>query len=378
MIPFAGEFALSRLERVVSGPGALAAIAGEFERLGCTRVLVVTGKTLSNSPLIAQVTSTLAGRCAGVFARTAQHVPASTVDALVRMACDVAADGLVSFGGGSPIDAAKAAVHVMLTSHEAATGPLPHIAVPTTLSAGEFTGIAGVTDDRSLVKRPLSDPRLAPVVVITDPVLTLETPDWLWTSTGIRALDHAVESIYSVRHHPFSDALASAAIALLMRHLPDSRRCDAPDALADRGQCQLAAWQSVFGISNTGFGLSHAFGHQIGPRWNVPHGFTSCVMLPHAMRFMAAVAPGRFGPIAGGLGVPFDVEQPHAAALACAEKVADFIVELGLPTRLAAVGVPRDDVAEIVGVVHDAMERAQVVGHPLRRDDVAAMLMAAY
>lgn len=377
MIPFAGEFALSRLERVISGPGSLAAIAGELERFGCSRVLVVTGQTLGRSALIRDVTSALGGRCAGVFAATKQHVPASTVDALVTMACDLHADGLVSFGGGSPIDAAKAAVHVMLT-HDGAPGPLPHIAVPTTLSAGEFTGIAGVTDDRSRVKRGLSDPRLAPPVVITDPVLTLATPDWLWTSTGIRALDHAVESIYSVRHHPFSDALASAAIASLMRHLAGSRRGDAADALAHRGHCQLAAWQSVFGISNTGFGLSHAFGHQIGPRWNVPHGFTSCVMLPHAMRFMAAVAPERFGPIAGGLGVPFDREQPQASALACAERVGDFIVELGLPTRLAEVGVPRDDVAEIVDVVYDAMARAQVVGQPLRRDDVAALLMAAY
>ena len=100
-------------------------------------------------------------------------------------------------------------------------------------------------------------------------------------------------------------------------------------------------------------------------------------MLPHAMRFMAAVAPERFGPIAGGLGVPFDLERPQAAALACAERVADFIVELGLPSRLEAVGVPRDDVAEIVGVVHDAMERARCWAGRAPRG-VAALLMAAY
>jgi alcohol dehydrogenase len=376
---------LSRLERVISGPGSLGALAGQLERLGRSRVLVVTGRTLGASPLVDRVVAAMGGRSAGVFARTRQHVPASTVDELAQAMRDAGADGLVSFGGGSPIDAAKAAIHAVGGAH-------PHIALPTTLSAGEFTAIAGVTDDRSLVKRGLFDPQLAPCVVITDPELTLETPDWLWAGSGIRALDHAVESIYSVRHHPYSDALATAAIAALLQHLPASCRGRLQAAqgrlkagpyvggpyMAHRGHCQLAAWQSVVGISNAGFGLSHAFGHQIGPRWNVPHGFTSCVMLPHAMRFMAAAAPERFGPIAAGLGVPFDAGSPARGAAASADAVAAFISGLGLPARLRDVGVPRDDVGGIVGVVHEAMERAQVIGRPLGQDEVATLLQDAY
>ena len=375
MTPFVGEFSLSRLERVISGPGTVDALAAELDRRGCGRALVITGRTLSRSALVARVTRGLGGRGVGVFADTAQHVPASTGDALVAMILDTRADCLISVGGGSPIDAAKAAAHALLGA-----GPdaLPHLAVPTTLSAGEFTAIAGITDDRSRIKRAVSDARLAPRVVITDAEMTAETPDWLWASTGIRALDHAIESIYSVRHHPFSDALASKAIAALVTHVPASVRCDDPERLVHRGHCQVAAWLSVFGMANAGFGLSHAFGHQIGPRWNVPHGYTSCVMLPHAMRFMAAVAPERFGPIAEGLTVPFDPAAPQAGALACADRVAGVIGALGLPGRLRDVGVPADDVAEIVDVVHDAMDRAQVVGRPLRRDDISALLCAAH
>jgi alcohol dehydrogenase class IV len=375
MTPFVGEFSLSRLERVISGPGTVGALAAELDRRGCTRALVVTGRTLSRSALVTRVTGDLGGRGVGVFAATEQHVPASTVDALVTMIGETRADCLISVGGGSPIDAAKAAVHALLG---AAPGSLPHIAVPTTLSAGEFTAIAGITDDRSRIKRAVADARLAPCVVITDPEMTADTPDWLWASTGIRALDHAVESIYSVRHHPFSDALASKAIAALVTHLPGSVRCDDPERLAHRGHCQVAAWLSVFGIANAGFGLSHAFGHQIGPRWNVPHGYTSCVMLPHAMRFMASVAPERFAPIAEGLAVPFDAAAPLAGALACADRVAGVISDLGLPARLRDVGVPAEDVAQIAGVVHDAMERSRVVGRPLQCDEISALLCAAH
>jgi alcohol dehydrogenase len=385
MTPFVGEFSLSRLERVISGPGTVNRLADEVDRRGCARALVVTGRTLSRSPRLTRVIEGLGSRSAGVFAHTEQHVPASTVDALVTMIRDTRADCLISIGGGSPIDAAKAAVHVLLGGSDghgatdgSGTAALPHIAVPTTLSAGEFTAIAGITDDRLRIKRAVSDARLAPCVVITDPEMTADTPDWLWTSSGIRALDHAIESIYSLRHHPLSDALASKAISALVAHLPGSVRCDDPARLAHRGHCQVAAWLSVFGIANSGFGLSHAFGHQIGPRWNVPHGYTSCVMLPHAMRFMASVAPERFGPIADGLGVPFDAAAPQTAAFACADRVAGVISSLGLPTRLRDVGVPAEDVAEIAGVVHEAMERAQVVGRPLQRSEIAALLCAAH
>ncbi|MEI9965474.1 MAG: iron-containing alcohol dehydrogenase [Caulobacteraceae bacterium] len=127
-----------------------------------------------------------------------------------------------------------------------------------------------------------------------------------------------MEATYSIRHQPFIDALATKAIRLLTEHLPASIRTDGDEALAHRGQCQIAAWCSLFGGFNTGLGVSHALGHQIGPMWNVPHGVTSCITLPHAMRFMAGVAPERFGPIAEGLNLAFDPADPRPAALAAA------------------------------------------------------------
>ena len=222
------------------------------------------------------------------------------------------------------------------------------IAIPTTLSAGEYTYAGGVTDEKTLVKSGVSDPRLQPRTVINDPELTLATPDWLWVATGMRALDHAIETIYAIRHHPLSDALGAKAIALLVEHLAASIKTSGAEQLAHRGYCQIAAWFSIFGSMNTRFGISHLLGHQIGPRWNVPHGVTSCITLPHAMRFMAEIAPERFGPIAEGFHVPFDPGNPKAGALACADRTAQFIARFDVRHTLKDAGVPRAEIGDIV------------------------------
>ena len=147
---------------------------------------------------------------------------------------------------------------------------LVHIATPTTLSAAEYTHAGGVTDETTRVKGGVWDPRVLPRTVINDPLLALETPDWLWVTTGMRSLDHAIECAYAIRHQPISDALAAKSIQLMTKHLPLSIRTKGDESVAHRGHCQFAAWYSIYGAMNTRFGLSHLLGHQIGPRWNVP------------------------------------------------------------------------------------------------------------
>ena len=367
------DFNLSRLERVVSGPGKIATLGDELARRGIERAVVVTGKTLGASVLLEQVTRAAGPRCVAVFKGALQHVPRGAVSELVALVERCDADGVVSFGGGSPIDTCKAASHALLEKRA-----LTHIAIPTTLSAGEYTHSAGVTDESTRIKSGLTDARLQARLVINDPALTLETPPWLWAASGIRALDHAVESSYAIRHHPLSDALASKAIALLALHLPASLETHGAEQMAHRGWCQTAAWFSMFGAMNTRFGLSHLLGHQIGPRWNVPHGVTSCITLPHAMRFMAGVAPERFGAIAEGFGIPFDLRRPQDAAMACADRTAQFIARFDVPRTLGQAGVPREETGEIVGTVLHELERMGVVDRPLTQADIIGLLEAAY
>jgi alcohol dehydrogenase class IV len=369
----AGEFNLSRLERVIYGPGKIAALKDEMERRELHRALVVTTDVVAELPILKEVTSALGSRCAGVFAGVVMHVPRKTTELLQQEIERVNADSLVSFGGGSPIDSCKVAAYGLLPRRE-----LIHMAVPTTLSAAEYTHAGGVTDESTRVKSGVYDPRVLPRTVINDPKLTLATPDWLWVTTGMRALDHAIECAYAIRHQPISDALASKSIALLTEHLPASIRTEGDERLAHRGQCQVAAWFSIYGAMNTRFGLSHLLGHQIGPRWNVPHGVTSCITLPNSMRFMAAIAPGRFGPIAEGYKIPFDPENPKPAALACADRTAEFIAQFDVPKTLRAAGVPRDEIAQIVAPIAHELEHQGVVDRPVSEKEVLELLDSVY
>ncbi len=370
-----GEFLTSRLERVIYGPGKIEDLGADLERRGLSRALVVT--TLAGFPVLDRVTAAMGSRCAGVFGGIVQHVPRGTVNALEAEIERVNADCLVSFGGGSPIDSAKVAIYGLLNKAQGAR-ELIHIAVPTTLSAAEYTYAGGVTDEASRVKGGVYEPRVCPRTVIADPLLCMDTPDWLWASTGMRALDHAIECAYAIRHQPISDALASKAIALLLDHLPASIKTTGEESAAHRGHCLMASWFSIFGAMNTRFGLSHLLGHQIGPRWNVPHGITSCITLPHAMRFMAELAAVRFGPIAEGFGIPFDPAHPKPAALACADKTAEFIERFDVPRTLKAAGVPREELSQIVEPITHELEKMGVTDRPLTRGEVLALLEASY
>jgi alcohol dehydrogenase class IV len=372
--PLSGEFTFTRLETVIYGPGKITMLSRQLSRHGMEHAMIVTGHTLGKSKLLDQVKGAIGDRLAGVFAEASQHVPSKTVQALVDAARDANADSFVSFGGGSPNDTTKAAAMRLMTENNR---EFPNIAVPTTLSAGEFTAFAGMTDETTREKGGVGDPRLQAKTVILDPILTLETPDWLWVGTAMRAMDHAVEGAYSMRNNPVSDTMSSRAIALMIAHLKPSIEVS-EDQVDHREQCQLAAWFSIFGALNTRMGISHALGHQIGPTWDIPHGFTSCITLPHAMRFMANIAPERFGAIAEGLGIRFDIANPRKSALECADRVAEFIAQFDVPHRLSDAEVPRSDLSKIAGTVLNEVSRARTIDRAVTLDEVKAILEAAY
>jgi maleylacetate reductase len=388
-----GEFNFTRLERVIFGPGKVTTLANELERRGLKRAVIVTGRTLGGSPLLDRVTTGLGSRCMAVYKGAQQHVPLKTIHELINEIKRNDADCLISFGGGSPIDTAKVAAASILTgrdpgAHHIDFGgahakvdserDLVEIAIPTTLSAGEYTPAGGVTNENSRVKGGVVDPRLQPRTIINDPALSLETPNWLWVATGMRAFDHAVEAIYSMRHQLISDTLAVKAISLLTQHLPASIKTSGDETLAHRGYCQMAAWFSIFGGMNTRFGVSHALGHQIGPKWDVAHGVTSCITMPHAMRFMAGIAPERFAPIAEGLGLRFDPANPRPGALGCADQVAKFIAQFDVPHTLKDAGVPHNEIHQIAATVLDEVDRSKVVDRPVTREEIVSLLESAY
>ncbi|HKC29707.1 MAG TPA: iron-containing alcohol dehydrogenase [Jatrophihabitans sp.] len=395
--PLAGRYDIIPLETVLFGPGVAKSLVAECERLGISRVLLIASPSLAKQLDVRErFDEATGGRIAGVFTGVRPHVPHDVVLAAADAARAVNADAIISVGGGSPVDLGKA-VSLCLSedvrTHEDllkwrvifeypdhvevpnTTRPqLPHIAVSTTLSAGEFTSIIGITDTIRKVKDLYITPTFVPRMVVLDPELSVYTPRQLWASTGIRAVDHAVEALCSTNAQPVTDALCADALARLTKWLPVSA-ADETDMYA-AGQCQVAAWQSIFGLINVNLGLSHGIGHQLGARCGVAHGVTSCVMLPSVLEFNldhTREPQERIASIfANAAGTEVD---PSTGA---ADLVRSFIESMGLPSRLRDVGVGP---SEFPALAHDAMADLIVASNPRPVKDeaeVVSILERAY
>ena len=339
-----GEYSYLPIERVHFGQRSIGRLSEELDRLGSSRPFLVTGKTIAEQTDLCQKVEDSAGRkLAGIFSGIKQHAPQSGILEATRQAGLANADALISLGGGSPIDSAKIVVKEL--SNDFARPALPHIAIPTTLSAAEFSHAAGMTDEGSRRKVGFRDPRLVPRVVFLDPEATVPTPAWLWGSSGIRSLDHAVEAVCSPRHQPFVDVLALEAIRLLFENLKESTAD--PSDLGKRLACQMAAWMSFAGVLSVGTGLSHAIGRTIGATWNIPHGITSCLTLAEVMRMEASRGSDRLILIAKAEGRKLDGLDEKKAALEASLGVDELVRALGLSKRLGNYGITRDDLHRI-------------------------------
>ena len=320
-----GVFKYSNPRLIHFGAGSVSALGPELARLGAHRIALITTRSLVvEERLVSVVQRALGDARVAMTAVVTQHAPMPQVDAAIDQAAEANVDGVVSFGGGSPIDAAKMlAVRLADREPNAARG-LPHIAVPTTLSAAELAAGAGFTDGAGN-KAGMRDPRLLPDAAIYDAELTLATPMMLWLSTGIRALDHAVEGILAEGEHPFNDVMAIEAIRRLFDSLPRAKA--APGDARVRTENQLAAWFSFTLPGESAGGLSHVMGKQIGARYGIPHGVTSCLLLPHVIRYFEARAPERVVPLAQATG-------PDPAG-----RVQGLIASLDLPQHIASFGI---------------------------------------
>ncbi|MGD0624088.1 MAG: iron-containing alcohol dehydrogenase [Thermodesulfobacteriota bacterium] len=381
-----GTFIFPPQEKVIFGQGAVRQLAAEIDRLGKKQAFVITGTTIAKkTDLLARVQEVLGPRLAGIFFPISQHVPRGDVIAAALQVREAKADILVSLGGSSPVDGAKGVAFCLsegviseqqLDSYRQGFPerivrgqPIPHIALTTTLSAGEFTSGFGITDERRRVKEIYGAPQFIPRVVILDPELTLFTPPWLWASTGMRAVDHAVERLYSPKHQPLVDALCIQALRYLFLNLP--RSIQEPRNLEVRLYCQIAAWMSIIGLISVRTGISHAIGHQLGGHCNVPHGQTSCIMLPHAMDFNLPIATDRLALVAEAAGLDMRERSTQQAARAAIESVRRLVKDLGCPTRLRDVGVKESDFPLLAEAV---MHEAPLMENPRPVDEVGEVV----
>jgi maleylacetate reductase len=347
-----GTFLRLPTERVVYGEPAAAAVQREAERLGARRVFLMASGSLSRgTDEVARMQAALGDRFAGLSTRIAPFAPHDDVMAATRQAREAGADLIVAFGGGSLIDAAKIVSLALrhgitgfeqlrpfqLVTHPDGMRVLPEYDGPTvrqisTLSAGETNSQAGSLDPATMAKRSFRHPLMVSRVIVYDPAPTVHTPLWVWLSTGVRALDHAVELLCANEANPMSDAAAVETLRLLGSALPRVKRD--PADLDARLDCQFGAFLSLTGRQgDIPLGISHAIGHTLGALCGIPHGHTSCLMLPASMRWNRPACAAQHRRVAEALGHPKDD---------AADVVEALIGELGMPRRLSEVGIGRE------------------------------------
>jgi len=373
-----GRYSAANGQQVWLGIQLSVALDVLLDEWGVARAMLVTNTSLSGSGRPAASVQGLLGRhCVGYVAGVGAHAPMEDVVRIVRATRDADADLIVGLGGGSVCSAIKIARLALangvnsvadlqaLADAAQPDGPLVRaIAIPTTLSAGEFTPFAGARDPATGQKRPFHYPGLAPDAVVMDAALVRGTPLPLWLATGIRALDHIVETWCSVDSSPLSDAAALHASRLLVPALEACARSGERRASDDvLHSCQAAAWLAIQGVAaGVAQGASHGIGHELGGLAGMPHGITSCIMLPQVLRFNASVNLHRQDALAAYL------EWPSGGL---ADGIAALVASLGLPGRLRDAGISKDVLPRVADA---ALHNAWVRTNPRVFDDAQAIL----
>jgi maleylacetate reductase len=371
-----GRVVFGAMDEVVFGEPAAEAVVAQMGRLQKSRAfLMVSGTLRRETDEIGKIQQALGNRCAAIFDAMPQHTPREAVIAASEQARAANADLIVTIGGGSITDGAKAVALCLANDVRTVEGmdairavkgaPPPmnpptvrQVSVPTTIAGGEFSASAGVTNMATRFKEPVRHRLTMPRAVILDPAITLHTPEWLFLSTGIRAVDHCVEGICAREAHPYADAQALKGLAMLASGLPRVKQN--PRDLDARMDCQIGTWLSTGALtSGVPMGASHGIGYVLGSAHGVPHGYTSCVMLPSVMRWNKSVNADRQALVAEAMG------QPGKDA---GDVLDNFIRNLGMPRSLREVEVAPE---HFDAIAKQAMATAWVPRNPRKIDGPA-------
>ena len=353
------------LETVLFNQAIAAAIPSLVEHYHYKNIFIVISHTLHRDTTIVQTLQrTLGSAIVGVFDKIRTHTPRDDVLVALAQAAELNVDVIIAIGGGSIIDAGKAlqfALNFGLSPDstisdfaqfadgrrgpralDAARGLLPMtnsarvIAVPTTLSGAEFSNNAGVLDLTTGSKEGYRTPLLYPQAIVYDPAITVHTPAWLWLSTAIRSIDHAIEGFCAPEVYPFLEGQYLHALRLFMQSLPAVKKQG--DDVAARSLNQQAVWLACCGLGRVSHGASHGIGYILGSLCGVPHGYTSCVMLPAVLEWNAKVNGERQTLLASALG---------DGGATPTVQLRKLLHQLGLPSRLRDVAVKQTQFAEI-------------------------------
>jgi alcohol dehydrogenase class IV len=388
----AGLYNFISQDRVIWGTPAGEAILEEAKRRNAKRLFIIASKTLNRkTSVVSDIKDVLGSNLAGTFDECQEHAPRETIIAAASAVRAANPDLIVSIGGGTVIDTTKVVLVALAEDVRTTDGlddlhlsinpdgsrrtpaisapPVRQIAIPTTLSGAEYSCLGGSSDPKRKIKDGFYGSEICPAAVIIDAAVTLPTPEWLWLSTGIRAIDHAIESICSTGAVPLVDACALHALSLLSEALGAYR--ENPEDLKARQQALQGAWLASQGILRVDYGASHGIGHSLGAVTQLSHGYTSCVLLPAVLRWNREEPDNKARQ-------KLIAERMGRTDGDAAQAVEDLISSLGLPTRLRDVNVSKNDFAQ---VAEGAMGNIWVNTNPrpiTSVDDVMEILERAY
>lgn len=335
--------------RVVFGVGSVAVLPAELDHLGVERPLFVADP--ATSELAATLSQRIGERSAGVYTDIQQHVPIEAAERAVLAAREVRADAVVTIGGGTTTGFGKAIV--------VETG-IAGIAIPTTYAGSEMTPIYGLTSEGQ--KRVANDPRVLPKAVIYDPALTVSLPPSVTGPSGVNAIAHCVEALYSRSANPITSLMAEEGIRAL--HVGIAGAVMEPADLEARSEALYGAYLAGAALAAVGMALHHRICHVLGGSFGLGHGEVNAVVLPHVIAFNRSAVPEVMHRIAGAM------DSADAA-----EGIFDFVRSIDAPTSLEALGLDRGDLDRVAQL---ATETPVANPRAVTAADVREILDAAY
>lgn len=360
----------SYAQEIIFGADSVSHLNEAVERFNWHRVLLCSTGSARRNGTIALLEKTLGDRLVASYDHVQAHVPDFQVSEVVALASEQAIDVVIGLGGGSPIGMAKA---VSFALEEQRSGrparavfpteqPLvPVIAIPTTYAGSEMTPTYGITHNinGSSRKVTVTDVKITPKLVLYDPLLTLDLPPMMTAATGINALAHCIEALYSITRNPLSTAAAISGIHAITRALP---RCyTTGDDVEARTEMLQGSFLAGTALSNVAMALHHGLCHVLGGTAGVPHGVANSIILPHAMRFNLDATAPQLAQAAEAMGITLAGRSAGAAVEEAIQHIYSMIGQMNLPQHLRDVGVQEADLPHLAQV---ALQSSAVRNNP--------------
>lgn len=380
---------VTHAQQVIFGVGALRQLPTALDDFGLRRALLCTTPHLTESGHVARLQALLGDRLAVVYDSVEPHVPDTQLDECLALAESHKVDVVIGLGGGSPIGMAKATalglearrrgIEQAQAAHSYDQPLVPNIAIPTTYAGSEMTPVYGVTrtqEDGSTRKVTVRDHKVTPKLTLYDPALTLDLPPVMTASTGINALAHCIESVYSATRNPLSTATALLGIRYITGSLVTC--FNQPTDMAARTQMLIGAHMGGTCLSTVLMGVHHGTCHVLGGTAGVPHGVANSIILPHAIRYNSDQLGSLIAQAGEAMGITRNGRSDQQMAEATADAVHELVAQLGLPQRLRDASVPESLLPKLA---ENMLKSGSVRDNPkpvATLDDAMGILQAAW